>query len=769
MAAVPAERVESELEAEAGGDFAEGIGEHSSLPDKHLRQERDRTHWMLLEFMSPQVEKEYIADLWSRESARSISTFVLVAMMTTILLIQSYLVRPGMYRRPVIVFCAVLLSSVVALLILIGSSKRVPLAAKIYSYMRGTHRALPFIMVVAVVTAPLPALYNMYRMCGKDPASARLNHCVMLDSGFVPYDTTIYVLFAPMILAYSNVKFKIAIWPCLVSIAQLVAIWRKVLSDGGARGCFADTIEIRLANPLLLFLWPWGLMCIAMWHIEKNDRKLYMLRKVIENRHATQLELTHLESKAAAEETLMSFLCHGKFVVFFAPPPSLSNRFWCTEIRNPYNGLIGYAELTHNSLERILNPSKWDTVPKDTLMPHLLQIQGWCNSVISSSRHMLELLDNVLDLSKLENKKMVLNKQAMNMHSVCQEVYALLAPTIKPGVAVNINTDNKLWIKGDRLRWSQLLVNLLSNALKFTDHGCVEMRIKSQGAYGGAGSGAEDYKEGGVLDVEIIDTGRGVTPETAKKLFSKFQQGGFHPGSGVGLALSQHIAMLMGSEIRVQSPYKMGSALGSGNGSGNGSDLEEGGGGVGGPGTRLFFSVAYTSAPPLTPLAEQVADLSLSSPLTSAKPPPAKMPHSLKILVCEDDAMNQLIMKAKLQDLQLGDGGDEGRRCEVECTVADTAEKAIELITEGKEDFDVILMDQHLENAGGTLTGMEAVGQLRGKGYTLPIIMCSGNCSARDAESYLEAGASHVWPKPYPPTQQMADDLQNAILRRSGT
>jgi CheY-like chemotaxis protein len=77
--------------------------------------------------------------------------------------------------------------------------------------------------------------------------------------------------------------------------------------------------------------------------------------------------------------------------------------------------------------------------------------------------------------------------------------------------------------------------------------------------------------------------------------------------------------------------------------------------------------------------------------------------------------------------------------------------------------FDLVLMDHHFENAGGVLTGEEALVQLRAQGQTLPIIMCTGNCSAQDTQRYAKSGASAVWPKPYPSSEEMAASLTSLL------
>jgi CheY-like chemotaxis protein len=325
-----------------------------------------------------------------------------------------------------------------------------------------------------------------------------------------------------------------------------------------------------------------------------------------------------------------------------------------------------------------------------------------------------------------------------------------------------------------------------------------------------------------LLDVEISDTGCGVSKETAAVLFRKFEQGGFHRGSGVGLHISQHIAALMGSKIQIQSPYRSQRSM---------SDL--------GSGTcerqcctgaRLYFTVPVCVTSPETfkndTSGVSTSDISnlLGGEDDSAMPTNSnangtdnenstmgggseggesgesggggggggtksrgsskvRVLTSLSVLLVEDDPMNQIIMQAKLQEIrslaangssssgESGGGARFGAECRVDCVTVDTAEKAIELLAKEvaaaqfapTPRFDVVCMDQHLENAGGVLTGIEAVRELRGKGYVQPIIMCSGNCNAQDSDGYLDSGASWVWPKPYPTTVQMASDLSGLL------
>jgi CheY-like chemotaxis protein len=125
----------------------------------------------------------------------------------------------------------------------------------------------------------------------------------------------------------------------------------------------------------------------------------------------------------------------------------------------------------------------------------------------------------------------------------------------------------------------------------------------------------------------------------------------------------------------------------------------------------------------------------------------------LVILIVEDEPMNQMILRAKLERLHSD--------VVVTCTIADTAEEALEMVA--ATAFDLIVMDQHLEETEGTLTGAQATRQLRDQGCSTPVIMCSGNCAANDLVLYREAGATRVWPKPYPTTEDMASDISELM------
>jgi signal transduction histidine kinase len=228
----------------------------------------------------------------------------------------------------------------------------------------------------------------------------------------------------------------------------------------------------------------------------------------------------------------------------------------------------------------------------------------------------------VLDLSKLENKKMRLVEQPVNLHRLCEEVHTLLAPTIKKGVQFILDVDPLNWVLADPLRWRQLLVNLLSNAFKFTTEGSICVKIKVLSSEVPDRIVSDRAVSDMMLGVWISDTGCGVSPESAATLFSIFesQSNAFaQKGSGVGLVLSQHIVQLMGGEIRVESPYHPVSATGSE--------------AVGG--TCLDFTI---------PIAICKKPTEVETRPTKTFGPSRALPASLVVLIVEDEPMNQVII-----------------------------------------------------------------------------------------------------------------------------
>ncbi len=211
------------------------------------------------------------------------------------------------------------------------------------------------------------------------------------------------------------------------------------------------------------------------------------------------------------------------------------------ELRTPLNGILGYAQ--------ILGRSKF--IPKDEL--HGVNIIHQCGV------HLLTLINDVLDLSKIEARKLELVPNAIHLPSLVQsvvEISQIRAQQKDIDFQYTPDPDLPDGVIVDEKRLSQVLINLLGNAIKFTDRGSVTLKVEQLNSNISPMSFA-------YLRFSVIDTGVGISQENIKKLFQAFQQVGDRvrqaEGTGLGLAISQQIVQLMGGQIKVESTLGVGS------------------------------------------------------------------------------------------------------------------------------------------------------------------------------------------------------------------
>ncbi len=209
------------------------------------------------------------------------------------------------------------------------------------------------------------------------------------------------------------------------------------------------------------------------------------------------------------------------------------------ELRTPLNAIIGYSEMVQEELQ-----DRGET----SLVPDLERIH-------SAARHQLTLVNDILDLSKIEAGKMTLNLERFDLTLLIRDVQSMVQPLIA-------RKRNQLFIEGlpesclmhsDPTRLKQVLFNLISNAAKFTENGTVTLRIATPPVKGVPG-----------VIISVIDTGIGMTPEQLTRLFQAFSQADTdivkrYGGTGLGLAISRQFATLMGGELTVESTRGVGS------------------------------------------------------------------------------------------------------------------------------------------------------------------------------------------------------------------
>ncbi len=214
------------------------------------------------------------------------------------------------------------------------------------------------------------------------------------------------------------------------------------------------------------------------------------------------------------------------------------------EIRTPMNAIIGMTNITKRKLGEV-------DCSKDDLLPNVMQIE-------SSSMHLLGLLNDILDISKIEAGKIELSEESFDISKLVDDVSSIIAPRCESkNIKFSVNIDgleHKHFIS-DVLRLRQILINLLGNAVKFTPElGSITFRLEQK-----------ERKDGKTLVFfSVADSGIGIAPEKLETLFAPFEQGGGHitrvyGGTGLGLSISRSIAMLLGSDIEVVSEENKGS------------------------------------------------------------------------------------------------------------------------------------------------------------------------------------------------------------------
>lgn len=365
------------------------------------------------------------------------------------------------------------------------------------------------------------------------------------------------------------------------------------------------------------------------------------------------------------------------------------------ELRTPLNGILGFAET-------LLDEGLADD--HQEMLRHIRE----------SGVGLLDLLNDILDLSKVEAGAMELDPHAFDPQRLAQRVAAFWRPTIHAkGVDFELITpaEEMPVLTGDSLRLRQILNNLLGNALKFTEVGSVNMVL-------GCSQGEENQK---VLSFEVRDTGVGIPEADQPKLFTKFSQADGsvsrkYGGSGLGLSICRTLVEMMGGEIGLESTP--------------------------GKGTVVRFKVPLTVGNPKD-VQEESWD-SKTDPAREAMPE-----RCLNILIAEDNHINQRLLKAYL-----------GNQNAV-LTFVDDGAQAVEKVS--AEDYDLILMDSRMPGMDG-VTATAKIRELPGKVAQTPIIVLTADAMLGDRERYLQAGMDDYLAKPIERSL-----LLSAIARAAGS
>jgi CheY-like chemotaxis protein len=363
------------------------------------------------------------------------------------------------------------------------------------------------------------------------------------------------------------------------------------------------------------------------------------------------------------------------------------------EIRTPLNGIIGMANILRRGG---VTPDQAERLDK----------------IDTSAAHLLGIINDILDLSKVEAGKLVLDEAPVSVNRLLSNVSAMVCERAQAkGISLVVDEGDFPTLYGDPTYLQQALLNYVSNAVKFTECGSVNLRAVLD----------EEDAETAVIRFEVTDTGIGIAPAALPRLFSAFEQADSstsrkYGGTGLGLAITRRLSELMQGQVGVESTPSVGS--------------------------RFWFTARLRKGMSMATSDTLPADAGKEI---------SERYRGRRVLVVDDEPINTEVARLVLQDCDLvvdtADDGEEGVR------MAELAPYAI------------IIMDMQMPN----IDGLEATQRIRGLAAhrTTPIIAMTANAFSEHKARCLEAGMNDFVAKPFDPDMLFAVVLR--WLDRSST
>ncbi|CAM3461781.1 CHASE domain-containing protein [Thalassospira profundimaris] len=359
------------------------------------------------------------------------------------------------------------------------------------------------------------------------------------------------------------------------------------------------------------------------------------------------------------------------------------------EFRSPMTSILGYAQLASDSLDKDANT--------ETLRSYLSTIRG-------AGRHVLSLIGDILDISKIEAGKLVLEENPFDLHHICEEVVSMmLVPARAQESTLELDIDPKLprYVTGDPVRLKQVLTNLVSNAIKFTKQGKVLVVVQ-----------ALDITEDAVsFRISVRDEGIGIAQNKLEAIFDAFTQADTtttrrYGGTGLGLTICQRMVQAMGGRVQVESQE--------------------------GKGSRFWFDLTLPRSCE-TDVARQEGQTANPGDDGSEKAEAAD-PGAWNLLLVEDIEINRILAQKLLEA--------QGH------TITTAADGQIALDILAGADFDAVLMDLHMP----VLDGIEATRRIRAFDdpvkATIPVLALTADISNDNLENFHETGFDAYCTKP---------------------
>ncbi|MCX5688783.1 MAG: PAS domain S-box protein [Planctomycetota bacterium] len=387
------------------------------------------------------------------------------------------------------------------------------------------------------------------------------------------------------------------------------------------------------------------------------------------------------------------------------------------EIRTPMTAILGFTEL-------VASDGDHEKAPRRRL--------EYIDTIRRNGEHLLSIINDILDISKIEAGKMTVEATATDPVAIIRDVVALMdVKASGKGIKLDaiFETPMPAAIESDPVRMRQILVNLVGNAIKFTEVGGVTMRVRCD-------------PERELLTIAVEDSGIGLTDEQMGRLFGAFVQADASTtrkfgGTGLGLRISKRLAEMLGGDISVASTPGTGSAF-----------------------TVSIPTGSIAAVEPVTAASQSArSELVQSSGASTSTAEP--LLKGIRVLLAEDGPDNQRLISFHL------------RKAGACVEVAENGRRAIEMLTrDGAFDsplaeqpaFDLILTDMQMP----VIDGYQATALLRSRGCRLPIVALTANAMSGDAQRCLDAGCDAYASKPIDRIA-LVDTCRRVLSARPGT
>ena len=437
------------------------------------------------------------------------------------------------------------------------------------------------------------------------------------------------------------------------------AEWTYQLSDGEPLPCEMTLVRVKHRNGYL----------VAGYARDLREHK-ENLTEIYNTHESLRIARDAAEASSQAKSTFLANMSH--------------------EIRTPMNSIIGFSELAQDG-----------DIP--------LKTKQYLAKISENASWLLSIINDILDISKIESGKISFEQTPFSLHDLFTSCQALIVRKAEEkGLNLFCYAESSInkTLLGDPVRLRQALVNILSNAVKFTASGTVKFLASIVNIETIEKVSSAENEKRATVRFEIEDTGIGMTPEQIERIFQPFMQADDsitrkYGGTGLGLPLTKNIVEMMGGRLEVESEY--------------------------GVGSKFSFDLTFdiVNEPADTPAHENILN-DLEKPSFEGE-----------ILICEDNNMNQQVICEHLARVGLNtvvaNNGKEG------------VDMVLSRINNNEKPFDLIFMDIHMP----VMDGLEASSRITASGVKTPIVVMTANIMVNELDIYKSHGIIDYVSKPF--------------------